>query len=66
MRAPVQILDRCYVINMVFLSLRRRHLSHETSLASRSEERWLYSQASSCYNKHLFQFLDTSYYYSYQ
>ena len=29
MIAPDQILDRFYVINMEFLSLRRRHLSHE-------------------------------------
>ena len=61
-RAPDQILDRFYVISMVFLSLRRRHLSRETSLMSRSEERWLYLQASVCYNKHLFQFLDLPYY----
>ena len=58
--APDQILHRFYVINMAFLSLRRRHLSHETSLSSRSEERSLYS--STCYNKHLFQFLDLPYY----
>ena len=64
--APDQILDRFYVINMAFLSLRKRHLLCETSLASRSEERSLYLQASSCYNKHLFQFLDPPYYYSYQ
>ena len=66
MRAPEQILDRFYVINMAFLSLRSRHLLCETSLASRSEERWLYSKASSCYNKHLFQFPDPAYYHSYQ
>ena len=62
MIAPDQILDRFYVISMAFLSLRRRHPSHETSLSSRSEERLLYSQASTCYNKHLFQFLDLPYY----
>ena len=50
MRAPDQILDRFYVISMVFLSLTRRHLSCEVSIASRSEERCLYPQASSCYN----------------
>ena len=45
-RAPDQILDRFYVISMEFLSLRRRHLSFEMSLAARSKDRWLYSQAS--------------------
>ena len=39
MRAPDQILDGFYVINMAFLSLRSRHLLHKTSLASRSEVR---------------------------
>ena len=62
MRAPDQILDGFYVINMAFLSLRSRRLLCETSLASRSEKRWLYLQASTCYNKHLFQSLDPLYY----
>ena len=66
MTAPDQILDRFYVINMAFLSLRSRHLLCETSLASRSEERSLYLQANTCYNKHLLQFLDPPYYYTYQ
>ena len=50
MRVPDQILDRFYVINMAFLSSRSRHVSYETSLMSRSEERSLYLQATTCYN----------------
>ena len=45
-RAPDQILDRFYVINMAFLSLMRRRLSRETYQAAKSKEGRLYSQAS--------------------